>query len=400
MGQRRPVLIGRRFITVLFVTATLAGTVGAQSQTAPTPAPEPAAAPTPTITARSTLVLAPALVHEKSGQLVFNLKAEDFVLTDDGVPQKLRLEQDSGGQPLALVVCIEGGGAGAAKIDRFAPLVSMLDAIVGGVPHRIAVVGFDSSPVLVTGFTGSNEAAEAGIKALIEDKNGDDGAAILDSLSFSLDLLRKQPPEYRRAILLVSETHDNASHIALDDAMRNLSDSNTTIYAVGFASAIEQAKHQAGKISQPDAPGPARGCFSRDPNDPNVDLSKSAAKQDAECLEELAPPVVIADALARLAYAAVRSGLEKNIPETAAHLTGGEYFTMGNQKQFERDLLAISNHIPNRYILSFQPQSPRVGYHVLKISLPNYAHLEVTGRTGYWAEPMASADAATPSAPK
>jgi VWFA-related protein len=340
-------------------------------------------APTPTITTQSTLVLVPALVHDKSGQLVFNLKVDDFTLTDNGIPQKLRLEQDSGGEPLALVVCIEGGGEAVAKIDRFVPLIAMLEAIAGGVPHRIAVVGFDSSPVLVTNFTSDNDAAERGIKALIQDNNGDGKGAILDSLAFSLDLLRKQPPAYRRAILLLSETHDNGSHIAIDDAMRNLSDSNTAIYSIAFSSTVAQAKHEAAKISQPDTPGPAHGCFSRNPNDPNVDLSKSAAQQDLDCLDLLAPPL----ALARAAFVAIRGSLQQNIPEAAARLTGGEYFTLGNQKQFERDLLAISNHISNRYVLSFQPQAPRAGYHVLKLSVPGYAHLQVAGRTGYWAEP-------------
>ena len=192
-------------------------------------------------------MLVPALVHDKSGQLVFNLKAEDFALTDDGAPQKLRLEQDPGGEPLALVVDIEGGGEAASKIDRFAPLISMLDAIAGGVPHRIAVIGFDSSPALVTNFTSNNDVAERGIKDLLQDNNGDDGAAILDSLTFSLDLLRKQPAEYRRAILLVSETHDDGSHIALDDAMRNLSDSNTTIYAIAFSGTKPQRQPRGAK---------------------------------------------------------------------------------------------------------------------------------------------------------
>ena len=202
-------------------------------------------APTPTLSAQSTLVLVPALVHNKAGQLIFTLKASDFALTDDGIPQKVRLEQDSGGEPLALVVDIEGGGAASDKVERFGALSTMLDAIVGGVPHRIAVVGFESSPALVTAFTANNDEAERGIRALIADNNGDSGAAILDSLSFSLDLLRQQPPEYRKAILLVSETHDGGSHIALDDAdAAILSDSNTAIYAVAFSSGLkrEQAR--------------------------------------------------------------------------------------------------------------------------------------------------------------
>ena len=340
---------------------------------------------TPTITAQSTLVLVPGLVRDKSHQLIFNLKAEDFVLTDDGIPQKIRLEQDSSSLPLALVVCIEGGGAAADRMGHFAPLMAMLDAVAGGVPHRIAVVGFDSSPVLVTDFTSNNDTAEEAIKALITDNNGDGGGAILDSLSYSLDLLRKQPPQFRRAILLISENHDNGSHIAVDEALRNLSDSNTAIYSIAFSSTASQAKHELAKMSDPN-PGPAHGCFSRNPNDPNVDLTRSAAAQDLDCLDQLAPPL----ALARAAFVAIRGALQKNIPEAAAHLTGGEYFTLGNQKQFERDLLAISNHISNRYIFSFQPQSPHAGYHALKLSAPNYAHLEVSGRTGYWAVPAAT----------
>jgi len=367
-------------IAACFAPRAIAQELPAQAESQSTPQP-------PTLSAQSTLVLVPALVHNKAGQLIFTLKANDFTLTDDGIPQKVRLEQDSGGEPLALVVDIEGGGAASDKVDRFGALSTMLDAIVGGEPHRIAVVGFDSSPALVTAFTANNDEAERGIRALIADNNGDGGAAILDSLSFSLDLLRRQPPEYRKTILLVSETHDGGSHIALDDAMRNLSDSNTAIYAIGFSSGLSESKHEAGKARPDDEPGPAHGCMSRDPNDPEVDLNKSVAAQAYDCLTVLAPPL----ALARAAYVAVRSSLEKNIPETAAHLTGGEYFSLGKEKTFERDLLAISNHIPNRYVLSFQPQAPHTGFHAIKVTLPDYTGLEVSARNGYWANPPAAA---------
>ena len=61
----------------------------------------------------------PSLVRTKSGNLVFNLAADDFVLTDDGAPQKLTLEQDTGGEPLALVIAVETGGDGAREFDKF-----------------------------------------------------------------------------------------------------------------------------------------------------------------------------------------------------------------------------------------------------------------------------------------
>jgi VWFA-related protein len=347
----------------------------------------PPATPTPTISSQSILVLVPALVREKkSGQLIYTFKADDFVLTDDGVPQKLHLEEDTGGEPLALVVDIEGGGAGAGRLLKDMAIAEMLDSIVGGVPHKIAIVGYDSSPVLVTDFTPDADKAADGIAALIKDDNGDSGAATLDSIGFSVDLLREQPLEYRRAILLISESNDRGSKLSLDDALHAISDTNTTIYSIGFSTVTADLGRNSAKALGSSTPGPAHGCMSRDPNDPNVDLSKSVAEQAFDCLGLLAPPLE----LARAAANAVREGLRKNIPETVARLTGGEYFKYGSEKNLDRDLHTISNHIPNRYILSFQPPSPHPGFHAIALTLPAYSGVEVSARNGYWADATAT----------
>jgi VWFA-related protein len=354
----------------------------ATASTAPAQTPPPASQ-TPTISSQSTLVLVPALVREKkSGQLVFTLHANDFVLTDDGIPQKLHLEEDTGSEPLALVVDIEGGGAGAEQIFKDSAVATMLDSIVGGVPHKIAVVGYDSSPVLVTDFTPDADKAAAGIEALIKDDSGDDGAATLDSIGFSIDLLRKQPLEYRRAILLISESHDRGSKLSLDAALHAISDTNTTIYSIGFSSTRPDTGKEVAKLSQPDTPGPAHGCMSRDPDDPNVNVNENFAAQAFDCLALLAPPL----RLATIAFVAARDALQRNIPESVARLTGGEYFKFGSEKNFERDLHTISNHIPNRYILSFQPQSPHPGFHSIELTAPAYAGLAIAARNGYWAD--------------
>jgi VWFA-related protein len=365
------------------------------AQNALAPPPAASAAQVSTLTTRSTLVLVPALVRNKAMQLVFTLKAGDFALTDDGVPQMLTLEQDTGGEPLALVVVLDGGGAGADELDKYRALAPMLGAVVGGVPHRIAVVGFDSSPVLVEDFTPNTNAAEHAIQELIADDSGDKGAAILDSIGFAVDLLRKQPAEYRRAILLVSETNDHGSKLRLDDALREISDTNTVIYSFGFSSSRDELVNGSAKALANPTPGPAHGCMSRDPNDPNVNLKENPAEQAYGCLELLAPPL----ALARAAAIAIFEGLQKNIPETVARLTGGEYFKLGNQKGLERNLQTISNHIPNRYVLSFQPQSPHAGFHAIELRAPEYPGLTIAARNGYWAE--SEAPPANPSpAPK
>jgi len=344
--------------------------------------PDTSSAQPTTLSARSTLVIVPALVRNKEGGLIYTLKASDFVLTDDGVLQKLTLEQDTDNEPLALVVDLEGGGAGANQLYKSVTLAPMLSAVVGNVPHKVAVVGFDSSPVLVQDFTPDLDVAGQAIHALIDDDNGDDGAAILDSLGFSVDLLRKQPAGYRRAILLVSESNDHGSKLRLDEALREISDTNTVIYSFGFSSGRDELKTGSAKALGDSTPGPAHGCMSRDPNDPNVNLKQSVAEQAYGCLSLLAPPLGIAKAL----VIALFDGMQKNIPETVAHLTGGEYFKLGNQKSMERSLMTLSNHIPNRYVLSFQAQSPHAGFHAIELRVPGYAGFSVAARNGYWAD--------------
>lgn len=379
-------------------------------------APAPQAAP---LTARSTLVVVPALVRSKAGELIYTLSANDFVLTDDGIPQKLTLEQDSGGEPLALVVVIEVGGAGAREFNKFTsiapPLAPMLESIVGNVPHKVAVVVFDSQPTLLQDFTSSIETASDALRTLtpgcgrqhhlencaspqaVHDLAlGDNGAAILDTLGFSVDLLRNQPPKYRRAILLISETLDRGSSLKLEDALHAISDTNTVIYSIGFSTGKSEAAHYAHRElpTGPGEPGgswlslenhhpnPPNGCMGKDP-DPDPDATHNKAIQAYDCLTQLAPPL----AFAKMAAIAATDALRQNVPQAVANLTGGEYFKLTDAKNLERSLVTISNHIPNRYVLSFQPQSPRPGLHVIGLQLPNHSNLEVTARTSYWADP-------------
>ena len=380
------------------------------------------------ITSRSTLVLVPAFVQDRANEPVFTLTASDFVLTDDGVPQSLTLEQDTGAEPLALVIDLEVGGAGTREFDKFGALTPMLEALVGAVPHTLAVVGFDSEPALVQPFTTDIDAAASSIMSLtpgctrqnhLDDCSGpnpvhdvslgDNGAAILDSLSFSVDLLRRLPPNYRRAILLISETNDRGSHVKLEDAVRALSDTNTSIYSIGFSTAKSEAAHYAhrqlptgpGSAAQAaeesktipaggftlfdlanHIPNPPTGCMGKIPDsalsdDPDQNISRLSRLYD--CAGQLLPPLLFA----RVAAIAATDGLKRNVPQTVAKLTGGEYFRLTDAKSLEHDLAAIANHIPNRYMLSFQPKSPHPGLHLLTLHLPSYPNLSITARTTY-----------------
>jgi VWFA-related protein len=360
-------------------------------------APPTAQNPT-TFRTGTNLVLVPALVRTDKGKLVYTLTADDFTLTDDGVVQKLTLEQDTDDLPLALVIVAETGAAGADHLALYSKIGPFLDSVIGGVTHRVAVVGFDSAPALVQDFTPDLDQVRGTMNNL---KPGNDGDAIFDSLGYAVDLLRKQPASYRRAILLLSETLDHGSKMNLEDTLHAISDTNTAIYSMGFSTTKAEMKGEAKGFDDPEDPGPAGGCMSRpkkttaDDDDADDDKpyngrdtetpparQQSAAAQAYDCASLLAPPLRAAKMLAIAAL----NGMHRNVPESVAQLTGGEYYKFENEKNFDRGLITISNHIPNRYVLSFTPQSPHPGLHAIKLQVRDYAKLQVTARRSYWVD--------------
>jgi VWFA-related protein len=329
----------------------------------------------PTFTTGTTLVVVPTLVTTKAGEPVFTLAAKDFTVTDDGVAQKITVD-DNGGEPLALVVVIETGGAGARQLELERPLHSMLDSVVGGVEHQVAVVSFDTTPHLVLDFTPQLDQADA---AILDLQTGDDGAATLDALAFAVRLLERQPPEYRRAILLVSESLDHGSYTSPEDALRAISDTNTSIYALTFSTTRSQMSSEAGKFNQPNTPGPAHGCMAKDPANPERTPGQTWS-QLYECLSLLAPPL----RAIKMATIAGMNSLQRDVPQSVARITGGEFYRFHDPKSMERDLVTLGSHVPNRYLISFHPTAPHPGLHTLVVRLPQYSKVEIHARANYW----------------
>jgi VWFA-related protein len=331
----------------------------------------------PTLTVQSNLVEVPALVTTKKGEVVFGLTATDFALTDDGAPQRVRVEADTDSQPLALAIVVETGGVGASHRDEYQRLGAILDALVGAVPHRVAVIGFDSTPQLLVPFTSNTDEAA---RVLGDLPKGDPKAAILDALAFAVDELRAEPPQYRRAILLLSETIDQGSKTTLTEALRQISDTNTAMFSFAYSSTRAAAVHEVGKLNRPDEPGPAHGCFSREGAD--AEYKGHYSKQVLDCISDLAPPL----RLATMAFVAARDGLRKNTAESIARLTGGDFVHFKNAKDLRAGLIAVSNDVPNAYVLSFRPTAPTPGLHALHVEVKGRPDLVVRARTEYWME--------------
>jgi VWFA-related protein len=336
----------------------------------------------PPITVRSTLVMVPVLVTNKTGKVIFELTANDFLVTDNGELQHVSLDPDTDSQPLALAIVVETGGAGARHLKDYQQLDSILDALIGDVEHRVAVIGFDSAPHLLTPFTATTADVSHQLSNLSQ---GDQGAGILDGVAFAVAQLRTQPANYRRAILLLSETIDQGSKTTLNEALRLISNTNTAMYTFAFSSTGAAVSHEASKFGfESTEPGPAHGCFSREGAD--AEYEGHYSKQVLDCISQLAPPL----RLATMTYLTARNALRTNTAESIAQLAGGEFFHFHNAKDLKANLITVSNDVPNYYVLSFRPTSLTPGLHALHLETRERPRLVLRARREYWIDEAAA----------
>ena len=224
--------------------------------------PNHAQEPLPTIRSESNIVLVPTLVRTEAGEITYSLQAKDFIIEDNGVEQDVTLDESPEQEPVSLVVAIQVGHKASSQFkkrndlslyDRFyseqqrkdcrerrvpcptaiAGLGTMPSDFMDRTKGEVALVTFDS---LVHQFQGFTEDALKISERLTKLTPGDDGAAILDALSYSARLLESRPANRRRVLLLISESRDHGSMTTTAlDLVRQLAATNTLVGSLTFS---------------------------------------------------------------------------------------------------------------------------------------------------------------------
>ena len=73
-----------------------------------------------------------------------------------------------------------------------------------------------------------------------------------------------------------------------------------------------------------------------------------------------------------------------NTPKAIASQTGGEYELFESRKRFETRMIDFTNHLHNRYVLSFEPKNPKPGLHEIRVRLKEPGTATVLARSSYW----------------
>jgi VWFA-related protein len=322
---------------------TAAAAAAQQMPPAEPPLPLPKAhTETTTLRVTANEVLVPTLVEKPGGGVVYGLKPQDFVLEDNGVPQKIRVQEEMDTAPVALVVEVELGGVGVLEFNKLAKLGPLLDLFLSDGKGHAALVGFDSKPHLIRDFTHSSDEVNADLKRL---RPGDGGDAILDSVSYAVDLLESEPKEYRRVLLLISEERDHGSkHIKPAQLIQKIGRSDVLVLSVSFS--------------------PARAELSHDLKDNGDDRVMN-----------------IFSTLAMIIPA-----FKKNVTKEVAHMSGGEYNTFTGEKGFEKRVVESAKRARNRYLITFSPSDPTPGLHSIRVRLAEDYGARVVARANYWRE--------------
>jgi len=330
------------------VLLVFAASVGAQ-QLPPVEPPQPMpSARTGAQSAATTLhvtadeVLVPTLVEKPGAGVVYGLKADDFVLEDNGVPQKIRVQEEMDTAPVALVVAVEQGGASVLEFDKLAKLGPLLDLFLSDGKGQAALVGFDSKPHLLHDFTHTSEEINQGLKHL---EPGDGGDAILDTVSYAVDLLQFQSKEYRRVLLLISEARDHGSkHTKPAQLIRKIGQSDVLVLSVSFSPTKTELLH---------------------------DIKDSGDERTMNMFSTLAMVV---------------QAFKRNVSKEVAHMSGGEYNTFTADKGFEKRVVESAQHARNRYLITFSPSDPSPGLHTIRVRLAQDYGARIVARANYWKE--------------
>ena len=298
----------------------------------------------PVIRTNVPLVLVPAAVADRKGQPIDGLDVNDFVVTDDGVRQRIQMDaSDAVLAPVSLVVAVQSSGISAAALAKIRRVGGMIQPLIAGERGRAAVITFDDEVRTIQEFTSDSAKISAAFKG-IQMQTFATGKMI-DALAEGVRMLSTRPQNSRRVLITISESRDRGSRSKLPQAVELAQRAGVIVYPLTYS------VHATPWTAKPEDTPPLAG------GDGPI----------LGTIEEL-----------------IRLG-KTNDAEVLAHETGGRHFSFLTLKSLEETITQAGVEIHSQYLLSFAPaESGNAGFHRLEVAVPSKPDVVVRARPGYW----------------
>lgn len=178
------------------------------------------------------LVLLPTSVEDKKGRLVTGLKAADFTLTDERVPQQIKYFSVESSEPVAIafVLDVSGSMRQSGKLDAAKEAVRFfVDQLRP--QDRFALICFaDEQVSWVTEFTSDRERFLE--RLMVQEGYGQ--TALNDAVA-AIPQLVDEKEGGRKAIVLITDGVDNASRLTVEQSVVTARKVEVPIFTVGFS---------------------------------------------------------------------------------------------------------------------------------------------------------------------
>ena len=326
------------------------------------------------------LVNMPVTVRNAKGDMVNDLDAKDFRVTDNGVEQKIS-HLDLGGDPLSLVILIET----SSRIDPLLPGMRktgiLFTQTVMGPEGEAAVVGFNDAVDKLQDFTSDGDAIENVVAHL---QTGTSGSKLYDAMAVGVDMLSARMPQptadrpgRRRVMLVMSETVDAGSEAKLGEVLRKAQLANVTIYSVGLSTTRSELKGKP-RDNQPTPIAPP-GIMTLPAPPGTVQTPAGQDVASASGVDLLG--------LAIWAVQHADNKVKDHAMEVACVATGGMHLSTYKDRTIEKVIDEIGGELHSQYTISYAPSdSDAVGYHEIKVDVDR-KNLKVRTRPGYYVGP-------------
>ncbi len=323
------------------------------------------------------LVNTPVTVRDGRGDMVHNLEAHDFHITDNGVAQQIS-HFDLGGDPISLVILVETSSRIAPLLPEMRKTGILFTQTVMGPTGEAAVVGFNDSVDKLQDFTTNGDLIENSIAHL---GPGTSGSKLYDAMSVGVEMLSGRPqatadrPGRRRVLMILSEATDAGSEAKLGEVLRQAQLANVTIYSVGLSTTRAELQAKP-KDTRPQITPPGTFPLPPQPGVPQTPTSEENRYGNIDLL-----------ALAVWAVQHIHDQVKDHALEVAATATGGAHLSTFKDRSIEKAIDEIGGELHSQYTISYAPSgSDAAGYHEIKVNVvrSDAKNLKVRARPGYY----------------
>ncbi|MCZ2074690.1 MAG: VWA domain-containing protein [Bryobacteraceae bacterium] len=185
----------------------------------------------PTFSSEVELVLLDVSVKDSDGRFVSGLTEDDFIVTENGVPQKITSFVASDA-PVTVGLVVDMSGSMTPK--RYEVIRGAIEFVRASNPEdEVFVVNFNDAPWLglPEGTPFSFNIDE--LRGALSLKPPQGRTALYDALSMGLKHL-EQGRQEKKALVVISDGGDNASQLSFAEALRQAQESMATIYTIGI----------------------------------------------------------------------------------------------------------------------------------------------------------------------